>query len=59
MTRQSKHKHRVIRLMLARTAWLRHTQKLARGWLEAYRTMSEAMAQAYTKARAEQERSKT
>jgi hypothetical protein len=55
MTRQSKHKHRVLRLMLARTAWFRHTQKLSYVWRQAYRTMSEAMAQAYAKARAEQE----
>ena len=55
MTRQSKHKRRVVRRMLARTAWFRRAQKLSRGWLEAYRTLSEAMAQAYRKARAEQE----
>jgi RNase P subunit RPR2 len=55
MTRQSKHKHRVTRLMLARTAWFRRVQKLSRNWLEAYRTISEAMAQAYAKARAERE----
>ena len=55
MTRQAKHKRRITRRMLARTAWLRRAQKLSRGWLEAYRTLSEAMAQAYRKARAEQE----
>lgn len=55
MTRQSKHKHRVVRRMLARTAWFRRAQKLSRGWLEAYRTLSAEMARVYAKARAEQE----
>lgn len=40
MTRQSKHKRRITRRMLARTAWFRRAQKLAR---------------VYAKARAEQE----
>ena len=55
MTRQSKHKRRVLRLMLARTAWFRRAQKLSRNWLEAYRTLSAEMARVYAKARKEQE----
>jgi len=55
MTRQSKHKHRVTRRMLGTVYAVRRIQKLSYVWRQAYRTMSEAMAQAYAKARAERE----
>jgi hypothetical protein len=55
MTRQSKHKHRALRHMLGTIYEVRRIKKLSYVWRQAYRTMSEAMAQAYAKARAEQE----
>ncbi len=55
MTRQSKHKHRITRLMLGTIYAVQHIKKLSYVWRRAYRTMSEAMAQAYAKARKEQE----
>ncbi len=55
MTRQSKHKRRVVRHMLGTIYAVRRIKKLSYVWRQAYRTMSEAMAQAYAKARAEQE----
>jgi hypothetical protein len=55
MTRQSKHKHRVLRHMLGTIYEVRRIQKLSSVLRQAYRTMSAAMAQAYAKARAEQE----
>jgi hypothetical protein len=55
MTRQSKHKRRVTRHMLGTIYAVRRIQKLSYVWRQAYRTMSEAMAQAYRKTRKEQE----
>ena len=55
MTRQSKHKHRVLRLMLSVRVVSRYQQEIADVWQYAYREISVAMAQAYAKARAEQE----
>jgi len=55
MIRQSKHKHRVLRHMLGTVYAVRHFKKLSHVLRQAYRTMSAAMAQAYAKARAEQE----
>jgi hypothetical protein len=55
MRRQSKHKHRVTRQMLgriyARYEWSRLWEKAS----QAYRRLSDAMAEAYAKARAERE----
>jgi hypothetical protein len=55
MTRQSKHKHRVVRHMLGTIYAVRRIQKLSYVWRQAYRAISEAMAQAYAEARAERE----
>ena len=55
MTRQSKHKRRVVRRMLGTIYVWRRSKKLSYVWRQAYRTISEMMAQAYAKARAEQE----
>jgi hypothetical protein len=55
MTRQLKHKHRVTRLMLSVRVVSRYQQEIADVWQHAYREISAAMAQAYGKARAEQE----
>ena len=55
MTRQSKHKHRVLRLMLSVRVASKYHHDIEDVWRRAYRTISAAMAEAYRKARAEQE----
>ena len=51
MTRQSKHKRRVVRHMLGTIYTVQHIKKLSSALRQAYRTMSAAMAQAYRNAR--------
>jgi hypothetical protein len=55
MTRQSKHKHRITRLMLSVRVASKYHHEIEDIWRRAYRTISEAMAQAYAKARKEQD----
>ncbi len=55
MTRQSKHKRRVTRLMLSVRVASKYHHDIMDVIVKASRTMSEAMAQAYAKARKEQE----
>ena len=55
MTRQSKHKRRVVRRMLGTIYTVQHIKKLSSALRQAYRTLSESMARVYAKARAEQE----
>jgi len=51
MTRQSKHKRRVTRLMLSVRAASKYQQEIADVWQHTYREISAAMAQAYRNAR--------
>ena len=53
MTRQSKHKRRVVRRMLGTIHSVQHIKKLSYALRHAYRAISQAMAQAYAKAREE------
>ena len=54
MTRQSKHKRRVVRRMLGAIHSVQHIKKLSYALRQAYRAISAAMAQAYAEARKEQ-----
>jgi hypothetical protein len=55
MRRQSKHKHRVAKQILGRIYARYELSCLWEKAAQAYRRMSDAMAEAYTKARAERE----
>jgi len=55
MTRQSRHKHRVLRLMLSVRAASKYHEDIVNAIVSATRTMSKTMSEVYAKARAERE----
>jgi len=55
MSRQSKHKHRITALMLQQIRAQQQLSSLIQRASEAYQRMSAAMAEAYSRARAEME----
>lgn len=55
MTRQSKHKRHVVRRMLDTIRSVQRIKKLSAVLRQAYRAICAKMAEAYAKARAEQE----
>ncbi len=53
MTRQSKHKHRITERMLEQRRMVQRVQKLFAMLRQSFKTFSQAMAQAYARARGE------